>query len=129
MKRALVVDCSTMIDALVVLDNTVSLSQLTEHELHAPHLIDYEFLSALKRLSSSAALPVNLAREALDLWRMLDLKRHPAGSGATRIWDLRHNFSAYDASYVALAEALDAPLLTVDHRMARAASRYCVVVG
>ncbi|HEU4807624.1 MAG TPA: type II toxin-antitoxin system VapC family toxin, partial [Homoserinimonas sp.] len=88
-----------------------------------------EFLSAVRRLTSGGALPPNIAREAIELWRGLDIRRHPAAATMQRTWDLRDNLSAYDAAYVALAEAMDAPLLTADRRMARAASRYCEVVG
>lgn len=129
MKRPLVVDCSAVVDALIVREDNGISRVLAQHDLHAPHLIDYEFLSALRRLSSAGDLAPNIAREAFDLWRNLDIVRHPAEPTVRRIWDLRPNFSAYDAAYVALAEAMGAPLLTTDKRMARAASRYCDVIG
>lgn len=129
MKRALVVDCSAIVDAFIVREDNGTSQLLAQRDLHAPHLIDYEFLSAVRRLSAVGNLAPNLAREALELWRNLDINRHPAEPTTPRTWDLRHNLSAYDGAYVALAESLDAPLLTSDKRMARAASRYCEVVG
>ena len=118
-----------MVDAFISRGNDATSDFLAEHELHAPHLIDYEFLSAVRRLSIAGSLPPNIAREALELWRGLKIHRHPAVGTTQRIWDLRQNLSAYDAAYVALAEALGAPLLTADKRLARAAHRYCDVVG
>src|SRR5690554_3778 len=117
-----------MVDALITRESTTASRLLTEHELHAPHLIDYEFVSAVRRLSAGGILPPNIAREALELWRALDIRRHPAAATMQRTWDLRANLSAYDAAYVALAETMDAPLLTADKRMGRAASRYCDVI-
>lgn len=118
-----------MVDALITRESSAIAGLLTKHELHAPHLIDYEFVSAVRRLSASGALPPNIAREALELWRALDIRRHPAAATMQRTGDLRDNLGAYDAAYVALAEAMDAPLLTSDRRMGRAASRYCEVIG
>lgn len=128
MKRPLVVDCSVMVDALITRESNATSGLLAEHDLHAPHLIDYEFVSAVRRLVSGGALPPNIAREAIELWRGLEIQRHPAAATMQRIWDLRLNLSAYDAAYVALAEAMDAPLFTADKRMASAASRYCDVI-
>jgi predicted nucleic acid-binding protein len=117
-----------MVDAFISRGDDATAGFLVQHELHAPHLIDYEFLSAVTRLSIAGRLPPNIAREALELWRGLQIHRHPAAGTTQRTWDLRQNLSAYDAAYVALAEALDAPLLTADDRLARAASRYCQIV-
>lgn len=124
----IVVDCSAVVNALTVRDGLASSGQLSRNRLHAPHLIDFEVVSALRRLSRGALAP-NLSREALELWRELDVSRHPARAIVPRMWELRHDFSAYDAAYVALAEALDAPLLTADRRMARSAARYCDVIS
>lgn len=94
-----------------------------------PCVIDFEVASTLRRLVRTEALAANAARDVLDQWATLDIARHPAEPLLIRMWDLRHNLSAYDGAYVALAESLDAPLLTSDKRMARAASRYCEVIG
>jgi predicted nucleic acid-binding protein len=88
--------------------------------LHAPHLLDVEVAQVLRRYCASAAIDVERARLALDDLRSIDLHRYPHEPMLERIWQLRSNLTAYDASYVALAEALNAPLLTCDARLANA---------
>lgn len=88
--------------------------------LHAPHLIDLEVSQALRRYVSSGVLEERRARLALDYLAELGLLRYPHDLFLPRIWALRENLTAYDAVYVALAEALPARLLTLDRRLARA---------
>jgi len=91
--------------------------------VHAPHLVDVEVLSALRRLVASGETNVERAGEAIADLQDLPIERYQHGILVTRIWQLRENFSAYDASYVALAEGLadePVPLLTADGRLARA---------
>ena len=91
--------------------------------LHAPHLVDVEVLSALRRLVDSGEASPERASDAIADLLDLPIERYPHDILVPRIWQLRENFSAYDASYVALAEGLaDAPvpLLTADARLARA---------
>jgi predicted nucleic acid-binding protein len=91
--------------------------------LHAPHLVDVEVLSALRRLVSSGEASAERAAEAIADLHDLPIERYPHDILVPRIWQLRENFSAYDASYVALAEGLadePVPLLTADGRLARA---------
>ena len=90
--------------------------------LHAPHLADVEVAQALRRYTRDGELDALDARAALDDFRALDLQRHAHEPLLDRVWALRENLSAYDAVYVALAEALDAVLLTCDGRLARAPS-------
>jgi predicted nucleic acid-binding protein len=101
-----------------------------EFDLHAPHLIDVEVLSALRRaVASEAASPVR-AEEAIADLLDLPIARYPHDVLVPRVWQLRENFSAYDAIYVALAEAVaDEPvsLLTADARLARAAGRHATI--
>ena len=88
--------------------------------LHAPHLLDLEVAQVLRRHASSGGLDADRCRAALSAMAEFPLTRHPHHLLLPRIWQLRHNLSAYDAAYVALAEVLDAPLLTADRRIATA---------
>lgn len=87
--------------------------------LHAPHLLDIEVASAFRRLSAVGELAPDVVSTLLDLLVVFPLSRYPHSQLLDRIWSLRATLSAQDASYVALAEALDAPLLTTDRRLAR----------
>ena len=91
--------------------------------LHAPHLLDIEVAQVLRRYSASGEIRPGRAEEALDDLADLPITRHAHLVLLPRIWQLRHNATAYDAAYLALAEALDATLLTSDARLARAAGR------
>lgn len=86
----------------------------------APHLIDLELAQALRRYVASGRLPAQLAERALERWRDLDIERHGHEGYLKRIWQLRDNVSAYDAAYIALAEALSTSLVTSDPRLAAA---------
>ncbi len=88
--------------------------------LHTPHLADVEVAQALRRYVRERTLDADSAASALADLRALDLERHSHEPLLDRVWALRENVTAYDAVYVALAEALDAPLLTCDGRLARA---------
>jgi predicted nucleic acid-binding protein len=88
----------------------------------APHLIDLEVAQTLRRLVLAGTLPVYRAGDALNELAQSPLVRHPHHPFLERVWQLRSNLTAYDAAYVALAEFLDVPLLTLDARMARAPS-------
>ena len=88
--------------------------------LHAPHLIDVEIAQALRRYVREGELDPGSAAAALEDLRSLDLERHSHEALLDRVWALRDNMTAYDAVYVALAEALDTTLLTSDGRLARA---------
>jgi predicted nucleic acid-binding protein len=89
-------------------------------QLHAPHLIDIEVAQVLRRLAQAAELTPARAALALADFGDLAIERHAHGVLLRRVWSLRTVMSAYDASYVALAEALAAPLVTCDGRLARA---------
>ncbi len=88
--------------------------------IHAPYLIDIEVAQVLRRHVLHGLLADTRAVRALDRWRDLDIERYPHTPLLDRVWQLRHNVSAYDAVYVALAEALSIPLVTGDGRLARA---------
>ncbi len=89
-------------------------------ELHAPHLVDLEVTSVLRRSVAADTMTVDAAAEALEILRDLVLLRHAHDVLLPRVWALHPNLTPYDAAYVALAEALNAPLLTFDARLAGA---------
>jgi predicted nucleic acid-binding protein len=86
--------------------------------IQVPELFDLEVLNALRGLEASGAR-AEVIEAALVGLASLRAKRHAHALFRGRIWALRHNLTAYDAAYVALAEALDAPLITTDGRLAR----------
>ena len=88
--------------------------------LHVPHLADLEVAQALRRYTQKREIDAADASQALADLRALDLQRHAHEPLLDRVWELRGNFSAYDAVYVALAEVLEATLLTCDAALARA---------
>jgi predicted nucleic acid-binding protein len=93
---------------------------LDEQEtLHAPHLLDVEIAQVLRRYVARGAMSAARGKQALEDYLDLRITRHPTEPLLMRIWELRANVTAYDAAYVALAEALDAPLVTADARLAR----------
>jgi predicted nucleic acid-binding protein len=91
-----------------------------EVSLHVPHLADIEVAQTLRRYVREGELDASSASAALGDLRALDVERHSHEPLLDRVWVLRDGLTAYDAVYVALAEALDTTLLTCDGRLARA---------
>ena len=91
-----------------------------DETLHAPHLLGIEVAQVLRRYCRAGELAAARGFEALSDLADLPLQRYPHTLFFFRIWELRDNLTAYDAAYVALAEALNAPLLTCDRRLAAA---------
>lgn len=89
--------------------------------LHAPHLLDIEVAQVVRRYVAQGEIDEARGSIALTTLSQIPVRRYPHGFLLPRIWALRNNLTAYDAAYVALAEALDAPLLTRDRRLANAA--------
>ncbi|MGV8042065.1 MAG: type II toxin-antitoxin system VapC family toxin [Thermoanaerobaculaceae bacterium] len=119
----IVVDASAVLELLLgtAIAPRVTARLLDQAEsLHAPHLLDIEVAQVLRRFAAAGELTATRGREALDDLDALPITRYPHNILLPRIWELRANLTAYDAAYVALAEALDAPLLTTDARLARA---------
>jgi predicted nucleic acid-binding protein len=121
----IVVDASAAVAAL--LNAGPARTALSDEAVHAPHLIDSEVAQALRRLVLRRSLGADDGWAALDSWRRLGIVRHSVGGLLDRVWELRENVSAYDASYLALAEALDCSLLTADARLGRAPGLRCPV--
>ena len=88
--------------------------------LNAPHLLDVEVAQVLRRYVREEIITAERGQEALEDLRDLPLNRYPHDFLIPRVWELRATLTAYDAVYVALAELLDAPLLTCDGRIASA---------
>jgi predicted nucleic acid-binding protein len=119
----IVLDASAVVELLLgtLLGRSVA-ARIAEPglSLHVPHLVDVEVAQTLRRFVRSADLDAASAEQALEELRALDLERHSHEPLLDRVWALRGNLTAYDAVYVALAEALEATLLTCDGRLARA---------
>ena len=81
----------------------------------------------IRRLVVRRALAEDMAGTALSTWKRLGVYRYPTIGVLDRMWELRHNVSAYDAAYVALAEALECPLVTADRRLAGAPGPRCPI--
>jgi len=88
--------------------------------LHAPELLDIEVLQVLRRYVQLGALTSERGADSVEALGQLDIARYGHAELAPRVWALRDNLTAYDAAYIALAEVLDAPLLTLDARLAAA---------
>ncbi|HLI54884.1 MAG TPA: type II toxin-antitoxin system VapC family toxin [Acidimicrobiales bacterium] len=121
----IVADASAAVSAL--LNDGPARRAFGDEQVHVPHLIDSEVPNALRRLAASGRLAADAAWETLDRWRRLGLTRYPMVGLLDRIWELRENVSAYDASYIALAERLDCALVTADARLGLAPGTRCVV--
>lgn len=128
----IVLDASVAVD--LILDTTpysttISL-RLLEHagDLHAPHLIDAEVGQALRRHILSREVDPERAERAVSDLRSIPISRYPHLRFLPRALGMAPNLSVYDALYVALAESLDAPLLTRDGKLAKAAGRLVEVI-
>lgn len=118
----LVIDTSALVEVLTI--DPLAIPDLSRrlHDVEwmsAPSLIDYEALNVLRKLVLHQSIDIELAEESRRTLRSLRLVRYPMSDElAERVWQLRHSASAYDASFVALAEHLKVPLVTAERRLA-----------
>jgi predicted nucleic acid-binding protein len=122
-----------VLDASVILPGLLadgeSRALLAREDVHVPHLADSELLQGMRRSVRRGVVPAADAAEALARWSALGVRRHGAQALLPRIWELRDALSAYDATYVALAELLGCRLATGDRGLARAGGIRCEVVA
>jgi predicted nucleic acid-binding protein len=123
----LVVDASMLVAALIDsgTDGRWAEALLTSDSLAAPHLLSAEASNILRRSARSGAISAEQASLAHADLLDLRVELFPYAPFAARIWNLRDNVTCYDAWYVALAEALNAPLATLDARLAKASGTHC----
>jgi predicted nucleic acid-binding protein len=120
-----VLDAGVVVDLLV---GRLAETALGDEEVAVPHLLDSEVTGVLRRLVLRGDLTVEQGDAAMARFGQLDLERFPADRLRPRMWELRDNLTAYDATYVALAEAVGATaLLTTDSRLAAAPGLRCTV--
>jgi predicted nucleic acid-binding protein len=127
---AIVLDASVVVELLMAsAAGALAMRRLVTANavLHAPELLDVEVLHVMRRALSREQLTSQRAEQALKMLEFLPITRHAHGALRRRCWKLRANLSAYDATYVALAEGLGAVLMTRDERVARAPGLAAVV--
>jgi len=119
----IVLDASALLEILLrtplaerLMDRALDASE----RMHAPHLLDVEVTQVLRRLVQRKEIAAARAEQALEDLAKLLIERHEHQSLVSRVWQLRDSISAYDGVYVALAQALGAPLLTCDAKLAGA---------
>ncbi|MEI2825516.1 MAG: type II toxin-antitoxin system VapC family toxin [Dermatophilaceae bacterium] len=113
----IVVDASAMVEALVGRDVDEVLLNALAGDVAAPHILDVEVLSVLRGLVLGRKLGEHEASAAREVHFDFVIDRHATAPLADRIWDLRHQYTSYDATYIAMAEALQAPLHTCDAKL------------
>lgn len=121
----IVVDASAILEILKHSDVGVDLAlRLDDEDIHAPHLIDIEVASGLRRWVARREITPAGALRAFDEFIEIPIQRHPHTDLLLQIWKLRHNLSAYDACYLALSVYLGAELLTTDDGLRKAAGAW-----
>jgi len=119
----IVVDASAVLEVLLQTPAAAAIhARLFQppQRLSAPHLIDLEVAQILRKASLSGIVTGAACQMAFDNWRLFPVTRYPHDLFLPRIWALQQYLSAYDASYIAVAEMLNAPLVTHDGRLANA---------
>jgi predicted nucleic acid-binding protein len=126
----IVVDASALLEALLRTPAAKAVERRLfdpQETLHAPHLLDVEVAQVIRRYAANGEIDGERGRVALADLADLPVHRYPHDFLLPRVWELRRNLTAFDSVYVALAEVLDAPLLTRDQRLAGAAGHHARV--
>ncbi len=126
----IVVDASALVELLTRSDRGLRVEARIlrpSETLHAPSLIDVEVTQVLRRYVASGQVPEHWARMALEVVGAFPMTRYLHEPLMRRAWELKENVTAYDAAYIALAEALRSPLVTCDARLARAPGLHTAV--
>jgi predicted nucleic acid-binding protein len=121
----IVIDASAAV--LGLLNDGEARAMLAEDSIACPHLGDSEVVHALRSLVLRGELDAVHAERLIGVWSSLGLERVGVSGLLGRVWELRENLSAYDATYVALAETLAVPLVTADGRLGRAPGPRCTI--
>lgn len=122
----IVADASAIVELLLGGERGLDVAELFVRErdrVQAPGLVDVEVAQALRRMVQTGALTASRGRAAVEILQAMPLERHQVSPLLPRIWGLKDALTAYDATYVALAEALECPLVTFDQKLARGARR------
>ena len=130
MSLTYVVDCSLVIDTLSARQGDELLRQRLSapRTLHAPHHLDVEVASTVRGLAAGKKISEHRGELMLADYARLRITRHPVWPYHPRMWELRHNLGAYDAAYIALAEALGCELLTGGVKLKNAAGHHAAVI-
>ena len=126
----IVIDASAVLELVLRTDKGKQVEAralVAEESLHAPHLVDVEITQALRRLTQLKELTPQRAKQALDDHAALHIKRANHRDMLERLWELRESITAYDATYVALAEVLESPLVTCDSKLARSHGHRAII--
>ncbi len=126
----IVVDASVLVASLVDArhEGLWARESTRRATLISPQLIYVESASGLRRMELAGEISTLVATSALYEMFAVEIELRPFGPSAQRIWELRHNLTCYDAWYVALAESLNCPLLTLDRRITRVNGLNCEVL-
>jgi predicted nucleic acid-binding protein len=128
--KQVVADASAIVEYLLRTEAAHGIQQFVDDpdvDIHVPSLCDVEVTSALRRTLRDGRMNLRRASEALEDYIDLPLIRHSHTSLLARALELRENFTAYDAMYVALAERLGSALLTGDARLGRSVGRHATL--
>jgi predicted nucleic acid-binding protein len=121
----IVTDASVLVESLT--GSVAAQEMLVEEQVQVPAITDIEVASALRKRVRLGQISANDGWHLLDTYRWMAVTRHNVFAMFDRIWELRENVTAYDAAYVALAEAIDCPLVTGDAQLSRAPGLRCAV--